>query len=111
VAQVGEPWTASGPVTGLDGLGFDLALDHSGEMICVELGPPRSGKPSTLPGLSVWGTRVNPTLNPSPQAGRDVSLFPLSLPAGKGGRGDRGKPHPLSALKLRFVQLLRGHYY
>jgi hypothetical protein len=39
VAQVGEPWTASGTVTGLDDVGFDLALDGSGETIYVELGP------------------------------------------------------------------------
>jgi hypothetical protein len=39
VAQVGEPWTARGTITGLDDVGFDLALDGGGETIYVELGP------------------------------------------------------------------------
>jgi hypothetical protein len=40
---------------------------------------------STLPRLRVWGHGVDPTLHPSPQAGRALSGFPLPLLAGKGG--------------------------
>jgi hypothetical protein len=37
--QVGEPWMASGIIASLDGVGFDLVREGSGETIYVELGP------------------------------------------------------------------------
>ena len=38
-SEVGEPWTASGVIVSIDDIGFELAIDGTGDIVYVELGP------------------------------------------------------------------------